>query len=603
MRLKTGFLLGALTALATALPVSSASALTQPLYAFGSDSFGQLGDAGTIGSGASPAPVLVTLPGVAGLVDQVSAGGYFSLAVTSGSQLYSFGANEAGQLGRTATTDEPTPALVTLPGIEGEVSETAAGYNFSLVATSAGQLYSFGQNRQGQLGRTVNFGFPSAANPTPALVTLPGATGVVSKVSAGYLHGLALTTKDELYAFGYGPDGQLGYPVSGGANGEGGEDTPKRVTLPGQEGTVTQIAAGGEDSFALTSEGQLYSFGDNSYGQLGTGVAGNDNPTPTIVTLPGGSGNPIQVAAGERHTLVLTSTGDLYSFGENGYGQLGVTTNSGSIGVANTTPALVSLPGATGSIEQIAVGRNYSLVRTSTGQLFAFGENDYGQLGTTTNNGGVTANPTPTLVGTGANSVTAGPFASHTLVLGPYEPYVAPSCNCSGGGGGSSSSNSSTTTTTTTTTTGATTPIATSIPLLVPTISAAGFTSRSFRVGKQATAISAKKAPLGSTLRFTLSTAAKVKLAITRSAPGLRHGRSCVALSATLVRAHAKRCTRTLTVGTFTRAKEAQGADSLPFSGRIGRRPLAAGSYLAVITASNAAGSSKPVAVAFTIIG
>jgi Regulator of chromosome condensation (RCC1) repeat len=382
------------------------------------------------------------------------------------------------------------------------------------------------------------------------------------------------------------------------ANGEGGEDTPKRVTLPGQEGTITQIAAGAYDSFALTSEGQLYSFGNNSYGQLGRGAVGSADPTPALVTFPGGSGTLTQVSAGERHTLVLTSTGHLYSFGENGYGQLGVTTNSGSIGAANLTPALVTLPEANGSIEQVAAGRYDSLVRTSTGQLFAFGENQYGELGTTTNNGKGTANPTPTLVGTGANAVAEGPGALHTLVLGPYEPYVAPPCNCSGGGGGSSSSSS-----TTTMTTVGTTQISTPIPLLAPTISKGCFTNRSFHVGRQTTAISAKRAPLGSTLCFTLSTAAKVKVAITRSAPGLRHGRSCVALSATLVRAHAKRCTRTLTMGTFTRAREAQGTDSFPFSGRIGRRPLAPGSYLAVITASNTAGSSKPVAVAFTIIG
>ena len=600
MRLKTGVLFVAIAALSSALPVASASALTQPLYAFGSDSSGQLGDAGTIGFGATPTPVLVTLPGLSGIPEEVSAGAEFSLAVTSGGQLYSFGENSAGQLGRTATAEESTPALVS--GISGEVTETAAGYNFSLVVTSSGQLYSFGQNRQGQLGRTTNFGNASAANPTPTLVTLPGASGVVSQVSAGNLHGLALTSTGELYAFGYGLDGQLGYNVGSGGNLEGGEDTPKRVTLPGQKGTIEQIAAGGDDSFALTSEGQLYSFGENSEGQLGRTPANGANSTPTLVTLPEGSGTPTRIAAGDYHALVLTSTNQLYSFGQNLYGQLGVTANSGTT-TGSQAPVLVSLPGVTGSIEQIAAGRNDSLARTSTGQLFAFGENEYGELGTTANSGKETANPTPTLVGTGANAVAEGPTAFHTLVLGPYEPYVAPPCNCSPGGGGGSSSSSGSTTTTTTTTTGRTTQITTSTPLLAPAIGDACFTSRSFRVGIQATAISAKKVPLGSTVCFTLSTAAKVKVAITRAAPGLRHGRSCVALSATLVRAHAKRCTRTLTMGTLTRAKEAQGADSFPFSGRIGRRPLAPGSYRAVITASNTAGSSKPVAVAFTIVG
>ncbi len=135
-----------------------------------------------------------------------------------------------------------------------------------------------------------------------------------------------------------------------------------------------------------------------------------------------------------------------------------------------------------------------------------------------------------------------------------------------------------------------------------PAITAASLTDRRFRVGKQATAISARKAPIGTSVHFTLSAAAKLQIAITRSAPGLRHGHSCLAPSAKLKRAHAKRCTRTLTVGTLTRVSEAEGADSVPFSGRIGHRALTAGAYDAVLIASNSVGRSKPVTLGFVIV-
>ena len=137
-----------------------------------------------------------------------------------------------------------------------------------------------------------------------------------------------------------------------------------------------------------------------------------------------------------------------------------------------------------------------------------------------------------------------------------------------------------------------------------------GMTNRRFRVGRQATAIAAgqdvpkraRKAPLGTRFRFTLSAPAKLQIAIRRRASGLRSGRRCVAPTVTLKRRHAKRCTRTLTVGTLTRARALPGARSLAFSGRIGRRALAPRRYTAVLTASNGAGRSNPVSLAFVIV-
>ena len=100
-------------------------------------------------------------------------------------------------------------------------------------------------------------------------------------------------------------------------------------------------------------------------------------------------------------------------------------------------------------------------------------------------------------------------------------------------------------------------------PVQPPAITTASLTNKRFRVGKQATAISAKT-PLGTSFRFTLSTAAKLQVTITHTATGLSHGHSCLAPSAKLRRAHAKRCTRTLTVGTLTRASEPREPTALP---------------------------------------
>jgi hypothetical protein len=143
------------------------------------------------------------------------------------------------------------------------------------------------------------------------------------------------------------------------------------------------------------------------------------------VRLPGATGPVVQAAAGEIHSLAVTSTGQLYAFGYNGFGQLGSTTNNGTDEAV--PPTLVGLPGATGPVVQVDAGWNYSLAVTSTEQLYAFGLNDSGQLGSTTNNdtnpnnGTSKPNPTPTLValpgGVGVETVARGPTASHSLVI------------------------------------------------------------------------------------------------------------------------------------------------------------------------------------------
>ena len=149
------------------------------------------------------------------------------------------------------------------------------------------------------------------------------------------------------------------------------------MTLPGQIGPVTQLAGGTGHSLVVTSSGQLYGFGDNPYGQLGNATNNGTttpNPTPTLVTLPGQIGTVVQIAAGAYHSLVVTSSGQLYAFGHNEYGQLGNATNNGTT-TPNPTPTLVELPGQIGPVTQVAAGVGHSLAATASGQLYAFGLN------------------------------------------------------------------------------------------------------------------------------------------------------------------------------------------------------------------------------------
>ncbi len=123
------------------------------------------------------------------------------------------------------------------------------------------------------------------------------------------------------------------------------------------------------------------------------------------------------------------------------------------------------------------------------------------------------------------------------------------------------------------------------LPLVVPGVSHASLSNKTFRVGAGPTAVTAAKAKKGTTLAFTLKAPAKVKLAFARLAPR--------------VKGHKQ---RTVKAGTLTRSHLRNGKNVIAFSGRIGKRPLKPGSYVVTITASNAKGKAKAVILRFKVV-
>jgi alpha-tubulin suppressor-like RCC1 family protein len=375
-------------------------------------------------------PSQVPLPPGSGPVTAVAGGTGQSLVLTSSGQLYAFGENQFGQLGNTTnnnpggelpfTNSNPTPVPVTLPGAKGQPTEIAAGLYDSFVVTSGGQLYSFGQNDLGELGRTTNVGNENP-NPTPTQVVLPGATGSVAKVASGIAFALVLTTGGQLYSFGYNFDGELGRSTNNGVS--TGNPTPAVVSLPGASGLPVAISAGEFHSLVLTSTGQLYSFGYNFEGQLGRAAnagTSNHNPTPALVTLPPEASPVAEVSGGRFHSLVRTETGQVYAFGSNEFGQLGNTTNIGTE-KPNSTPVPVVLPVGAGTPVHVTASGDFSMILTSTGRIYAFGENKEGQLGNTTNFATVNPNSTPTPVampgGETIEFINTGSSAFHVLAV------------------------------------------------------------------------------------------------------------------------------------------------------------------------------------------
>jgi E3 ubiquitin-protein ligase HERC4 len=140
---------------------------------------------------------------------------------------------------------------------------------------------------------------------------------------------------------------------------------------------ITQIACGFQHSVAVSEFGSIYVWGSNNFNQCGLeNDAGSEYfDTPKLVkTL--GTAQVVQVACGQFHTLALTNAGELYSFGANCHGQLGLGFESEKV----TKPTLIkSLQGI--PIAQLACGANHSFILSKSGSIYGFGKNIFGQLG------------------------------------------------------------------------------------------------------------------------------------------------------------------------------------------------------------------------------
>jgi alpha-tubulin suppressor-like RCC1 family protein len=307
--------------------------------AWGSNMAGQLGNGGT----GSLVPYPVAIEGLKG-VKALAAGANHSLALLSDGTVMAWGGNESGQLGDGGTAESDVPVRV--PGLS-EVTAIAAGNEYSLALLSDGTVMAWGTNDQGQLGDGK-----LASSDVPVAVS--GLSGVTA-IAAGGEHALALLSDGTAMAWGNDEFGQLAnssVPVRGGGE-EGGEETrfsDVPVAVEGVSG-ATAVAAGLHHSLALLSGGTVLAWGADAAGQLGDGSIAHEQEAPVPVS---GLTGVTAVAAGGEHSMALLSGGGVETWGENKFGELG----DGSAGEPSDVPVAVM---GLGEVKGIAAGANHDV--------------------------------------------------------------------------------------------------------------------------------------------------------------------------------------------------------------------------------------------------
>ena len=354
------------------------------VYTWGRNEYGQLGNGVTATN--SPVPVAVKTAGTpmeGKTIVQISAKVWYALALASDGTVYSWGFNSWGQLGNGTSgtaNNASAPVAVKTAGtpMEGKtIVQVAAGATHSLALATDGTIYAWGKNEYGQLGNDSTTNSPVPVAVKTAGTPMDGKT--IIQIHAGYEHSLALASDGTVYAWGRNNSGQLGKNDATDAHIPAAVQT---LGTPMAGKVIVQLAAGNSQSMALASDGTVYTWGWNQYGQLGNGTTTNSRIPVAVVT----TGTPLagktisQIAAGNAHALAMTDDGTVYTWGWNQYGQLG---NNSTIN--SSLPVIVKTTGtplAGKMITQIASGGSpNSLVLANDGTMYTWGWGQHGQLG------------------------------------------------------------------------------------------------------------------------------------------------------------------------------------------------------------------------------
>tara|TARA_Y100000389_G_scaffold204479_1_gene257288 strand:- start:72 stop:3176 length:3105 start_codon:yes stop_codon:yes gene_type:complete len=311
---------------------------------------------------------------------------YFNGALDDLGALYLWGYNNDGVLGQGNTTNSTTPLQVKGVGGTGDL-ENIVDFNcssgdpaFVVACDKNGKCYAWGGNDNGQLGQgnVTN-------SQTPLQVKGIGGSGSLENivsVGVGHGHSLACDSTGNVYSWG------SNFYNNSDTQGMLGDGTTTNRTAPikvlGVGGTenltgVIQVVGQPYTSHALTSTGNVYSWGSNEYGECGDGTTTN-RLTPVQVVGVGGTGyleNIIKLSHDgyARGIMALGSNGLVYAWGYNAYGQLGQgdTTNS-------STPVIVKSVNGTNDLENIvdiASGGDHAFALDSSGNVYGWGYGEY----------------------------------------------------------------------------------------------------------------------------------------------------------------------------------------------------------------------------------
>ena len=338
------------------------------VFTWGENKYGQLGDGTNVNKFTL---VEITnqfeLSGDEKIIS-ISLGKHHSVALTNEGRVFTWGRNNVTQLGNGTIIDSNIPVEITAQfnlSVNDQITAVAANYDNSGAITSLGKIYTWGENKAGQLGNGSTNRYFSPVEITSQFPL--NETDGVNKISIGNNFFAVSTNKGRIFTWGYNDEGQLG---------TGTKDERSLIPIEifadiylNMGEVFADISLGDKHSAAVTNYGRIFTWGDNVSGQLGDGT-NIDSSVPLEITSQfdiNVEEKIINVDLGNNHSAALTSSGKLYTWGHNINGQLGNGTTSHS-----TTPVEITSQFSETPVK-VSLGTNYSATITNSGRLFIWG--------------------------------------------------------------------------------------------------------------------------------------------------------------------------------------------------------------------------------------
>uniref|UniRef100_A0A3B4CZS8 HECT domain-containing protein n=1 Tax=Pygocentrus nattereri TaxID=42514 RepID=A0A3B4CZS8_PYGNA len=290
------------------------------------------------------------------------------------------------------------------------LKEVACGGQHSLFLLHDGSVYTCGSNSRGQLGH-------EKTGTKPELVVALDAQKIAS-MACGEAHSLAVNEQGQVFAWGAGDGGQLGLGTA-----EEAVRVPRLIKKL-CEHRISQVMCGNQHCIALSKDGQLFTWGQNSSGQLGLGKGEPSSLSPQ--PLKSLCGIPLaQISAGGDHSFALSLSGAVFGWGRNSAGQLGLNDEQD-----RAVPCHIKFLRSQ-KVVYISCGEEHTAALTKDGGLFTFGNGSRGQLGHDSTNNEPLPRRVLELMGTEVSQIACGKH--HTLAFVPSTGLVyAFGCNAHG---------------------------------------------------------------------------------------------------------------------------------------------------------------------------